>query len=293
VCAAMFTSEQTQSQRLTQEETQWCEDVRRGLKKAGVPLPASQFELATFAVSCQGKTEKCVRRVREYQEGLVKYGLTSTGSDGAVSAAWSDSYFPGYSLGGGHDREGRPVAALSAGAASGSGELHRPDQYEHVLSAADGLHALANDLDAIRSGYTVVWDCRGASTFDKSFFSPSVMALNKWLDSFPCRPRCFLIVDAPWIMRLFVNAVKAVMPSKMVARMHFVSRGEELERFVERSQLPPSLGGTRTEPYAAWLKGRLAVRERNVRAFSMHAMDPMAVRCQSRESGAGPASPAA
>ena len=93
---------------LTEEEARWCVELRAALKQAGIPAPASDYELAIFALVGKADTAKSVQRVTRFNATVAKHGL-DVRSDGAASGAWGLEFLPDYaSPSVGVDREGRP-----------------------------------------------------------------------------------------------------------------------------------------------------------------------------------------
>ena len=68
---------------LTEEEARWCVELRAALKQAGIPAPASDYELAIFALVGKADTAKSVQRVTRFNATVAKHGL-DVRSDGAA-----------------------------------------------------------------------------------------------------------------------------------------------------------------------------------------------------------------
>ena len=83
-------------------------ELRDALKQAGIPAPASDYELAIFALVGKADTAKSVQRVTRFNATVAKHGL-DVRSDGAASGAWGLEFLPDYaSPSVGVAREGRP-----------------------------------------------------------------------------------------------------------------------------------------------------------------------------------------
>ena len=75
---------------LTEEEARWC-GAASALKQAGIPAPASDYELAIFALVGKADTAKSVQRVTRFNATVAKHGSTAQRRRGKRAWGWNIS----------------------------------------------------------------------------------------------------------------------------------------------------------------------------------------------------------
>ena len=87
---------------LTDEERKWASDLKQALADASVPPPATDFELAHFAIISKGNVQKGVKRVTNYNKH-VKPEYTYTPEEAAAAIGFMNRKWPGCLLACGTD----------------------------------------------------------------------------------------------------------------------------------------------------------------------------------------------
>lgn len=242
---------------LTAIEARWAAELKAAALDAGVALPENDYDLALFALVAKGDAQKGVRRLARFNANVSKFGL-DVSADGSASARYFHEVVPGYVQAAGTDSFGRPVVALT-------GKAMVPEAMggdaRYAQACTDLVHAVTSDLNLARRGYIVLYDCSNVSRANLSISVPR-MELELFQNSFACKPKLFLLVDAPRIVRLFAKAVVATcLSTKMRNRIRFVSSAELKESgLIGQDSLPESFGGTYKLEYAEWQEQALNQR---------------------------------
>jgi len=264
-----FTPNAGTAHALSEEERRWVLELREALKEANVTAPASTFELALFALVAKGDRNKGVARITRFNRNVAKYQL-DVRSNGASSSDWEHSTLPGYCNGGGRDVHGRQVFCLSAAAIKPS-VMAGVNGYAQLCS--DAARAVTCDLNCARLGYTALYDCKGVRPWNLSL-SVVLMELDLFFGTFACKPKLFLILDAPLIVRSFVRVVRPFLSTKMASRIQFIS-STELPGAVDIQSLPSGFGGQCTATLSDWLQARL--REHQGSCEAVGIADPVVI----------------
>ena len=270
---------------LTEEEARWCVDLRQALKTAGIPAPASDYELAIFALVGKADTAKSVQRVTRFNATVAKHGL-DVRSDGAASGAWGLEFLPDYaSPSVGVDREGRPFFYIR-GAGMTPSNLAGDGLSWYAQLCLDATNGVNCDLDRARTGYTCVYNCEGVRPRHMSM-AVSMAEAELFQNALPVRPKQFLILDAPMLVRGFVKLMKPFLTQKMQSRIKFI-RSDELTNYVEPSQLARRFGGAQEDiTIAQYLERTMPRRHQSIEAVSLGAAAPPPPLLQARHSSAG------
>ncbi len=106
-------------------------------------------------------------------------------------------------------------------------------------------------------------------------------------NALPVRPKQFLILDAPMLVRGFVKLMKPFLTQKMQSRIKFI-RSDELTNYVEPSQLARRFGGAQEDiTIAQYLERTMPRRHHSISAVSLGAAAPPPPLLQARHSSAG------
>ena len=270
---------------LTDEEAGWVVALRDALARANIVAPASDFELATFALCGKADTAKSVARVARFNSCVEKHGL-DTRSDGEASGRWGAAVLPEYAFPSiGTDRAGRPFFYIQ-GAGMRPAELGGDGLSSYAQLCMDATNGVNCDLDRARTGYTCVYNCEGVRPRHMSM-AVSMAEAELFQNALPVRPKQFLILDAPMLVRGFVKLMKPFLTQKMQSRIKFI-RSDELTNYVEPSQLARRFGGAQEDiTIAQYLERTMPRRLHSIEAVSLGAAAPPPPLLQARHSSAG------
>jgi len=108
---------------------------------------------------------------------------------------------------------------------------------------------LDHDIDVARKGGVFVEDFAGASFFDLMAIvrGESAWDMKKMSEALqnklPFRVGGFILVNAPWYLRLLLGIVKPMLKPKLRKKIHVCSSIEDLQHYFTPEQLPTIYGG--------------------------------------------------
>jgi hypothetical protein len=117
------------------------------------------------------------------------------------------------------------------------------------------MDLLTDTIAATRKGVVHVTDMRtfGWKNFDRSM-SKNAAAMQVY----PVKFTRMLMVNPPWYMSAMMSIAKVFYKKDFIARVKCVWMGKNVAKdkmlftYVERHQVPESMGGTLTESYQTW-----------------------------------------
>ena len=142
---------------LTAEEAKWAKELKAALVAAKVDLPASDFELAHFAIVSKGNVTKGVKRVTNYNQ-LIKPEYSYSQEEGLRAIGFFNRKWPGTILTCGTAPNGGPMLACDvnpylpaqmADPKTPEGEIEWKSM---MLELVLFFHCCASDLDDCRHG---------------------------------------------------------------------------------------------------------------------------------------------
>lgn len=127
--------------------------------------------------------------------------------------------------------------------------LHDPTIYS-AIDTMKCMHfftitAIMEDPALAANGFVFVNNTAGGGRHNLDLSLPSTLA-SSILRSVPFRMNKIVLLNPPWLVWFFIPIFKAVLPAKLVARLHIgppVEKLAELVGAIDQSSLPTSLGG--------------------------------------------------
>ena len=252
---------------LTDTETAWAKELKEALAKEGVDPPASDFELAHFAIVSKGNTKKGVKRVSNYNKH-VKPEYSYTQEEAAQALGFMNRKWPGVIPTCGKSPNGGPMLCCDV-IPYVPGTLGSPKTPEGaaewksmMLEVVLFFHCTASNLDECRTGMTMITQCKGTGWKNFSLELEHRAAVL-YQDAIPCRFAGMPMVNAGLIVRAMLKLCKVFLKKKIADRMIICKQDELMSAHgYSPETLPPVLGGTCTSPtYEDWAKAQMAARE--------------------------------
>ena len=252
---------------LTDEELIWAKELKQALADSDVELPATDFELAHFAIVSKGNVKKGVKRVTNYNK-LVKPEYSYTADEAAKAIGFMNAKWPGMIPQCGKAPNGGPMLIADVNPYL-PGDLKAPKTPEGaaewkamMLEMVLFFHCCASDLDECRRGMTMVTQCKGMGWKNFSLELEHRAAVL-YQDAIPCRFAGMPMVNAGPIVRAMLALCKVFLKKKIADRIVSCKQDDLVKKhgFAPES-LPPLLGGTCTSPtYEEWARAQLEARE--------------------------------
>ena len=260
---------------LTEQETAWAKALKEALTEKKVEMPASDFELAHFAIVSKGDVNKGVKRVSNYNKSVKpEYSYTQ---DEALSAiGFMNRKWPGCIPTCGKAPNGGPMLNFDVNVYL-PGELKNPKTPEGatewkamMLELVLFFHCSASNLDECRTGMTMISQCKGMGWKNFSLELEHRAAIL-YQDAIPCRFAGMPCVNAGPILRAMLKLCKLFLKQKIADRVIVCKQEELLSKYgYNPDTLPPLLGGTCTAPsYEEWAKAQLTAREESKQKVSI------------------------
>lgn len=151
---------------LTAEETAWAKALKQALVDEGIEQPASDFELAHFAIVSKGDVKKGVKRVTNYNK-LIKSEYSYTQEEALATIGFMNRKWPGVLPTCGKAPNGGPMLCCDVNPYL-PGELGKASTPEGavewktmMLELVLFFHCSASNLDECRTGMTMITQCKG------------------------------------------------------------------------------------------------------------------------------------
>jgi hypothetical protein len=252
---------------LTGQEMTWAKELKAALSKQGVEPPASDFELAHFAIVSKGDLKKGVKRVSNYNK-LIKPLYSYTMEEGLRTIGFMNRKWPGCLLTCGKAPNGSPIVCCDVNPYL-PGQLKKPstpegeaEWKEMMLELVLLFHCSASNLDECRSGMTFITQCKGMGWKNFSLELEHRAAVL-YQDAIPCRFAGMPCVNAGPILRVMLALCKVFLKKKIADRIIVCKQADLITKhsFAPES-LPALLGGTCEKPtYEEWCRAQLVARE--------------------------------
>ena len=252
---------------LTESETAWSKELKQALADGNIEAPATDFELAHFAIVSKGDVKKGVKRVANYNK-MIKPDYSYTQEQALEVVGFFNKKWPGCIPTCGTAPNGGPMLCFDCNPYL-PGELGSPKTPEGaaewkamMLELVLFFHCCASNLDECRSGMTMISQCKGMGWKNFSL-ELEHRASILYQDAIPCRFAGMPCVNAGPILRAMLKLCKVFLKQKIADRV-LVCKQDELvtKHGYSPDSLPPLLGGTCTKPtYEEWARGQLAARE--------------------------------
>ena len=268
---------------LTATELTWATELKQALIDAKVELPATDFELAHFAIVSKGNIKKGVNRVTNFNK-LVKPEYSYTYEEGLKAIGFMNAKWPGSIPTCGKAPNGGPMLTCDVNPYL-PGELKPANTPEgaaewkaFMLEMVVFFHVCSSDLDECRKGAFFITQCKGMGWKNFSM-ELEKRAAALYQDAIPCRFAGMPCVNAGPILRAMLKLCKLFLKRKIADRIIVCKQEELMTKYgFTADMLPPLLGGTCTEPtYETWAKAQLAAREVSKEKVKLEVTVPVEV----------------
>jgi len=246
---------------LTDQEAAWAKDLKQALEEAGVEPPATDFELAHFAIISKGNAKKGVKRISNYN-ALVKPEYSYTQEEGLKAVGFMNSKWPGCIPTCGKAPSGGPMLCFDIIPYVPSQLEGEAEWKQMMLELVLFFHCCSSDLDECRIGMTLITQCKGMGWSNFSLELEKRAAVL-YQDAIPCRFAGMPCVNAGPILRACLKLCKLFLKQKIADRVLICRQDDLVGKYgYSPDSLPPLLGGTCAKPtYEEWARAQLAARE--------------------------------
>lgn len=246
--------------RLTDEETKGLAALKVYLKENPLQPPAAinrfdDFDLAKFVVIAKCNVKKCRSRMQKFVECTALYKVDEVALEDVKEFL---NQLPVVSYAPTLDKEGRYSLFNDVGGYLPS-DIKPERKFQLMVKVFFTTMDLVTDtIAATRKGITVQYDMRefGWKNFDRELERKKTKVFQ---NCYPVKFARLHMINPPWYMNAIMGIVKLFLKKKIASRMKCVwmeknvSKNKMLSTYVERHQLPPSMGGTLTELFQTWM----------------------------------------
>jgi hypothetical protein len=149
----------------------------------------------------------------------------------------------------GPDKEGRAILLLQSKYGKPGQDVRLMMQVVHWVC----MQMLRRGPTVQKRGFCMIMDQEGGSykNMDPAFMKEMGPAMRK---CFPVRMGQVFIVNPNALADVFIYGFKAMNSEKVGSRVSVVRELGELQKFIDKAQLPPNLGGTLEFDFKAWVE---------------------------------------